>query len=76
VYRHLTRGGTLATANQRCIGSWAEDQTGPASLSNVSDAICISCKALQIARDRNLVWLSCAPEKVWADDDTIAVCCS
>ena len=51
MYRHLTRGGTLATANQRYIGSWAEDQTGPASLSNASDAICIGLADLQIARD-------------------------
>jgi len=57
VYGHLTHaGGTLATVNQRCIGSWAEDQTCPASISYASDAICMSCKVLQIARDRNLIW--------------------
>jgi hypothetical protein len=65
----------LATANQRCIRSWAEDQTGPASIRYASDAICIACRLLVTSCPaRNLVWFgqSCARERVWADDDTIA----
>jgi len=65
----------LATANQRCIRSWAEDQTGPASIRYASDAICMACRLLVTScLARNLVWFgqSCARERVWADDDTIA----